>query len=83
MLLLPVTQMRSWIEQVSLNPRSFAGKTHDGVPPDLDRIKAMIADGWDLTVLTVKGERYVLVLGCRGQCGGKVGGNAGGGMGAE
>ena len=43
----------------------------------------MIADGWDLTVLIVKGERYVLVLGCRGQCGGKVGGNAGGGMGAE
>ena len=70
--------MRTWIERVPLGP-TFAGRAGN----DLDRIKAMIADGWDLTVLIVKGERYVLVLGCRGQCGGKVGGNAGGGMGAE
>lgn len=52
--------MRTWIERVVLGP-TFAGKAGN----DLDRIKAMISDGWDLTVLTVKGEAYVIVLGWR------------------
>jgi len=55
--------LRSWIERVPLTaPRGepgFAGREGN----QLDRIKAMKSAGWELTVLTVKGERYVLVLG--------------------
>ena len=57
--------MKTWVERVSLDPMTFAGKTHDGVPPELDRIKAMKASGWELSMLQVKGARYVLVLGYR------------------
>lgn len=52
--------MRTWVERVPLGP-TFAGKAGN----DLDRIKAMKADGWDVTVLTIKGASYVLVLACR------------------
>jgi hypothetical protein len=50
--------MRTWIERVPLGPR-FAGREGN----DLDRIKAMKRSGWELTVLTVAGADYVLVLG--------------------
>ena len=39
---------------------NFAGREGNS----LDRLKAMKAAGWDLTVLTVKDADYVLVLGC-------------------
>jgi hypothetical protein len=52
--------MRTWIEHVSLSD-NFAGREGNS----LDRIKAMIADGWELTVLCVRGADYVLVLGWR------------------
>jgi hypothetical protein len=58
--------VRTWIERVSLSD-GFAGKYGPGKqgPPSLDRIKAMKASGWELVVLTVKGESYVLVFGWR------------------
>ena len=49
--------MRTWIERVSLR-ENFAGREGNS----LDRLKAMRSE-WDLTVLTVSGADYVLVLG--------------------
>ena len=49
--------LRSWIERVSLT-ENFAGRAGN----NLDRIKAMRPE-WDVTVLTVRGADYVLVLG--------------------
>jgi len=51
-------RVRTWIERVPLR-ENFAGREGNS----LDRIKAMKAAGWELTVLTVRGESYVLCLG--------------------
>ena len=58
--------MRTWVERVPLGV-GFAGRAGPGGlgPPSLDRIKTMKQAGWELTVLTVKGERYVLLVGYR------------------
>ena len=59
-------EFSTWIERVPLGV-GFAGRSGPGGagPPSLDRIKTMKRAGWTLTVLTVKGERYVIVLGWR------------------
>ena len=52
--------MNTWIERVPLR-ENFAGRAGNS----LDRIKAMKLLGWELSVLTVRGADYVLVLGYR------------------
>lgn len=57
--------MRTWIERVDLKRDNFAGREHDGVLPVLDRVKQMIADGWDLSVRIDPNGKEVIVLGWR------------------
>lgn len=50
--------MRTWIERIPLS-ENFAGREGNS----LDRIKAMKALGWELTVLTVDKADHVILLG--------------------